>query len=148
MLVANEHQPIRREGLMTPTRSFARIIGLGALCMGGLVWAPSAGAPASSSEVTQQSMPVQSRSIAQQLGAKLNPEQREELTLGVTLNGTLQEPEKLEKLGISGMHKGARVTAMRTAPQKLIVEVDELEPVPITRKVTLRIDDQGRLSAP
>jgi hypothetical protein len=91
---------------------------------------------------------VAMRTVAEQLGTKLNPQQREELALGVTLNGTLQEPEKLEKLGINGVHKGARVTAMRIAPQKVIVEVDEIEPTPFTRKATLRINEQGRLSAP
>jgi len=105
-------------------------------------------AQAATSEVTQQSMAVQSRPIAQQLGARLNPEQPQDLAVGMTLTGSLQEPEKLEKLGLAGLHKGARVTAMRVAPQKLMVEVDELDPVPLTRKATLRIDDQGRLSAP
>ena len=134
---------------MTPTRSFGRTLGCAALCIGTLAWTPpQAGAQASTSEVTQQSMPVEMRSIAQQLGTKLNPSQREDLALGVTLNGTLQEPEKLEKFGITGVHKGARVAAMRVSPQKVIVEVDELEPVALSRKATLRIDEQGRLSAP
>lgn len=133
------------------TRSFTRKFGLGAVCIGAFFWAPAlAGAQSgqtSNGDVTLQSM-VQMRTVADQLGTKLNPQQREELALGVTLNGTLQEPEKLERLGINGVHKGARVTAMRIAPQKVIVEVDEIEPAPLTRKATLRINDQGRLSAP
>jgi hypothetical protein len=134
---------------MTPTRSFARVLGGTAVCLGILVWVPRvAKAQESGTGVTQQSVAVQMRSVAQQLGTKLNPEQREDLALGVTLNGTLQEPEKLEKFGITGVHKGARVVAMRVAPQKVLVEVDELEPAPLTRKATLRVDEQGRLSAP
>jgi hypothetical protein len=134
---------------MTPTRSFARVLGSTAVCLGILVWVPRvAKAQESGTGVTQQSVAVQMRSVAQQLGTKLNPEQREDLALGVTLNGTLQEPEKLEKFGITGVHKGARVVAMRVAPQKVLVEVDELEPAPLTRKATLRVDEQGRLSAP
>ena len=133
------------------TRSFTRKFGLGAVCIGALIWTPAlAGAQSTQTangDVTQQSM-VRMRSVADQLGTKLNPEQREELTLGVTLNGTLQEPEKLEKFGITGVHKGARVTAMRIAPEKVVVEVDEIEPAPLTRKATLRISEQGRLSAP
>ena len=133
------------------TRSFTRKFGLGAVCLGALIWTPAlAGAQSpqtSNGEVTLQSM-VRMRSIADQLGTRLNPEQREELALGVTLNGTLQEPEKLEKFGITGVHKGARVTAMRIAPEKLILEVDEIEPAPLTRKATLRISEQGRLSRP
>jgi len=134
---------------MTPTRSFARSLGLATVCFGTLVSTPRlARAQAPTTEVTQQSMAVQMRSIAQQLGTRLNPEQPQDLAVGVTLNGSLQEPEKLEKLGLVGLHKGARVTAMRVALQKLVVEADELDPVPLTRKATLRIDAQGRLSAP
>ena len=133
------------------TRSFTRKFGLGAVCIGALIWTPAlAGAQSTQTangDVTQQSM-VRMRSVADQLGTKLNPEQREELTLGVTLNGTLQEPEKLEKFGITGVHKGARVTAMRIAPEKVVVEVDEIEPAPLARKATLRISEHGRLSAP
>jgi monoamine oxidase len=133
------------------TRSFTRKLGLGAVCIGALIGTPALAraqsAQTSNGDVTLQSM-VQMRSVAEQLGTKLNPEQREELALGVTLNGTLQEPEKLEKFGITGVHKGARVTAMRVAPQKVVVEVDEIEPTPLTRKATLRITEQGRLSVP
>ena len=134
---------------MTPTRPFARRLELAALCIGALVWAPPLlRAQSATPEVTQQAMPLQMRSVAQQLGAKLNPDHRQELSLGVTLNGTLQEPEKLQKFGITGVHRGARVTAMRVAPQKLVVEVDEIDPEPLTRKATLKVDEQGRLSAP
>ena len=134
------------------TRSFTRKVGLGAvLCIGALTWGPELAraqtTQTSNGDVTLQSM-VRMSSVADQLGTRLNPQQREELALGVTLNGTLQEPEKLEKLGINGVHKGARVTAMRIAPQKVIVEVDEIEPTPLTRKAMLRITEQGRLSAP
>jgi hypothetical protein len=134
---------------MIPTRPFARRIKLAAVCIGALVCAPHmlrAQSPAP--EVTQQAMSLQMRDIARQLGAKLNPDHREELSLGVTLNGTLEEPEKLQKLGITGVHRGARVTAMRIAPQKLVVEVDEIDPEPLTRKAALKVDEQGRLSAP
>ena len=133
------------------TRSFTRKFGLGTMCIGALIWTPTlSGAQSpqtSNGDVTLQAM-VHMRSVADQLGTKLNPEQREELALGVTLNGTLQEPEKLEKFGITGVHKGARVTAMRVSPGKVVVEVDEIEPTPMTRKATLRISEQGRLSVP
>lgn len=135
------------------TRFITRKVGFAAICIGALIWAPAlAGGQTvrtSSGDVIPQSMSsVRMSTVAAQLGARLNPGQRDELALGVTLNGTLQEPEKIERLGISGLHKGARVTAMRIAPQKVIVEVDEIEPAPLTRRATLRINDQGRLSAP
>lgn len=134
---------------MTTTRPFARRIGLSTVCIGVRLVAPElAAGQATTTEVTQQSAAVQMRTVAQQLGTKLSVGQRDELALGVTLNGTLREPEKLERFGITGVHKGARVTAMRIAPQKVIVEVDEIDPAPLSRKATLRIDGQGRLSAP
>ena len=134
---------------MTPTRPSPRRIRFAAVCIGALVWVPPAlGAQSAAPEVTQQAISLQARGVAAQLGAKLSPEHREELSLGVTLNGTLQEPEKLQKFGITGVHKGARVTAIRVAPQKLVVEVDEMDPVPLTRKATLNVDERGRLSAP
>jgi hypothetical protein len=37
---------------------------------------------------------------------------------------------------------------MRIGPEKVVVEVDEIEPAPLTRKATVRISEQGRLSAP
>ena len=92
-------------------------------------------------------MHVTMRSIGEQLGAKLNPEQADELMVGGMLHGTLTDPEKLARLGIAGMHPGARITAMRTAPGKLNVEVDELEPAPVTKKQVLKIDERGQLSS-
>ena len=134
---------------MTPIRPSARRIRFAAICIGALVWVPpTLGAQSSVPEVTQQAISLQARGVADQLGAKLSPEHREELSLGVTLNGTLQEPEKLQRFGITGVHKGARVTAIRVAPEKLVVEVDEMDPVPLTRKATLKVDERGRLSAP
>ena len=133
------------------TRSFTRKMGVGAVCIGALIWTPplagAQSAQTSSGDVALQSM-VHMSSVAEQLGTKLNPGQRDELAVGVTLNGTLQEPEKLEKFGITGVHKGARVTAMRVSPVKVVVEVDEIEPAPLTRKATVRISEQGRLSTP
>ena len=133
------------------TRSFTWKFGVGAVCIGALIWTPALSGAQSSrtsnGDVTLQSM-VRMSTVAEQLGTKLNPEQREELALGATLNGTLREPERLEKFGITGVHKGARVTAMRVSPEKVIVEVDEIEPAPLNRKVTLRLSEQGRLSAP
>jgi hypothetical protein len=96
--------------------------------------------------VRQQSSQVTRGDVADQLGAKLTSSQNEELAVGSSLTGTLVDPAKLTKFGISGMHEGARVSVMRVAPDKLRVEVDELEPTPQTKKATLKIDDKGRLA--
>ena len=37
-------------------------------------------------------------------------------------------------------------SAMRVSQDKVLVEVDELEPTPQTKKATLKLDDKGRLS--
>jgi hypothetical protein len=150
MLASNDYQSRRRrEDPMTRTRGFARRIGLTAICIGVLLWAPRlVWAQSPTTDVAQQAVTVQSHGIAEQLGTKLSPQQREELTLGVTLNGSLQEPAKLARFGITGVHRGARVTAMRISSEKLVLEVDELEPAPTTKRATLRIDGRGRLSAP
>ena len=84
--------------------------------------------------------------IASQLGATLSPGQPEELALGTSITCMLTDPAKLAALGAPGMHAGARVSVMRTASERVRVEVDELDPVPLTRRLTLKIDIQGRLT--
>jgi hypothetical protein len=97
-------------------------------------------------DVKQQSRQVSTASLAEQLGARLSPSQAEELTIGASITGTLADSARLAALGAPGMHAGARVTIMRVGPDRLRVEVDEIDPVPLTKKLTLRMDGQGRLS--
>jgi hypothetical protein len=125
---------------MSSTRRTTRLLGLAAalaLATPNVIVAQN---------VRQQSSQVTRGDVAEQLGAKVTTSQNEELAVGSSLTGTLVDPAKLTKFGISGMHEGARVSVMRVAPDKLRVEVDELEPVPQTKKATLRIDDKGRLA--
>ena len=102
----------------------------------------------SSGEVALQATSVQLRDLARQLGVTLRPDAPVELNVGATMTATVQEPEKLERFGIVGMHEGARLTVFRPSAQRLIVEVDELEPKAITKRATVRIDASGRLIAP
>jgi hypothetical protein len=102
--------------------------------------------PALAQNVRLQSSQVTRSDVAEQLGAKVTSGQNEELGIGSSLTATLVDPAKLAKFGISGMHEGARVSVMRVAPDKLRVEVDEMEPTPQTKKATLRIDERGRLA--
>ena len=102
----------------------------------------------SSGEVALQATSVQLRDLAKQLGVTLRQDAPVELNVGATMTATVQEPEKLERFGIVGMHEGARLTVFRPSPQRLIVEVDELEPQPITQRAPVRIDASGRLIAP
>ena len=84
--------------------------------------------------------------VASQLGATLSPGQPEELFVGTSITCTLTDPAKLAALGATGLHPGARVSLVRTGMERVRVEVDELEPAPLTKRLTLRIDSQGRLS--
>lgn len=112
----------------------------------GLVAIVSLPAPTLSQvQVVQQGAGVSTARLAAQLGVKPSPDQSQYLDVGGTLNGALADPAKLAKLGMPPMHEGARVTAVLIAPNKLRVEVDEMDPEPITRKATFRIDDKGDL---
>jgi len=102
----------------------------------------------SSGEVALQSMSVARHDLAQQLGVKLAPDAPAELNVGATMTATVQEPEKLERFGLVGVQKGARLTAFRASSQRLLVEVDGLDPQPTTKRATVRIDANGRLVAP
>ena len=105
-------------------------------------------AQSSPGEVVLQSTSLQIRDLAQQLGVKLRPDAPSELLVGATLTATVQEPEKLERFGIVGVHQGARLTAFRSSSQRLVVEVDEVDPQPITKRATVRVGASGHLSAP
>jgi hypothetical protein len=128
---------------MSSTRRTTRLLGLAVTCAALALATP---AVTVAQNVRQQSSQVTRNDIADQLGAKVTSGPNEELGIGSSLTGTLVDPAKLVKLGISGMHEGARVSLMRVAPDKVRVEVDELEPIPQTKKATLKIDDKGRLT--
>ena len=95
---------------------------------------------------TKQSAAVTMSGVAAQLGARVVARDGDELPVGGSFSGTLADPAKLVALGVAGMHEGARVTVMRVAPDKLRIEVDELDPVPLTKKATLKIDATGKLA--
>jgi hypothetical protein len=84
--------------------------------------------------------------VASQLGTTLSPGQPEEMGVGTSITGTLADPAKLAALGASGLHAGARVTVVRTTTERIRVEVDELDPVPLTKRLVLKIDAEGRLT--
>ena len=135
---------------MSSTRRTTHILVLAATCLSFALAAPQATDAQATQNVRQQSSQVTRNDIAEQLGAKITANQTDDLPIGSSITGSLVEPAKLAKLGISGMHEGARVSVIRIAQDKVRVEVDELEPTPQTKKATLRIDDKSRLvtSAP
>lgn len=101
-----------------------------------------------SAQVTPQGeVRVSVKSLGETLGLKpSNSGGADALELGATVTFTLTDPAKLAKHTIRGLHEGARVTATRVAPDRIRVEADEMEPVPVSRKVTLRVNTDGTLT--
>jgi hypothetical protein len=83
--------------------------------------------------------------IARQLGTTLAPNHDVEFLPGVSVTGALSDPSRLARYGFAGVQAGARVTTMRVAEDRIVVEVDESDPSPRTRRVMLRIDSSGRV---
>ena len=115
-----------------------------------LATATTSFAPASTGTtgtVTQHPVAVTIGSVATQLGVKVVVGNESEFLVGTSFTGTLSEPEKLATFGIKGMHAGARVTAVRMAPDRVYVEADELEP-PSRASAKLHLDADGNLLQP
>ncbi len=131
---------------MKTTAPFTRALRLAALWVAiGATTSAGATARLHAQEVRVSPQPTIAN-LADQLGAKLGSPQSDELPVGGSFTGTLADPRKLATLGVTGVPAGARVTAMRIARDRVLVEIDVLDPAPLTRKVTLRLDDTGRLT--
>jgi hypothetical protein len=89
---------------------------------------------------------VSAKALAEQLGARLQPRDDDELRVGMSFTAVLDQPDKLAELGVKGMHAGARVTVARIAPDKIRVEADEMTPVQASGAATLKIDAKGALT--
>ena len=100
-------------------------------------------------DTKQQAGPtmVSAKAIAEQLGARLQPRDDDELHVGTSFTAVLDNPAKLVLLGLKEMHPGARVTVGRVAPDKIHVEVDEMDPTPTSTAATLKVDANGKLMA-
>jgi hypothetical protein len=89
---------------------------------------------------------VSIKTIAEQLGAKAQPRDDDDLNVGTSFTSMLTDPQKIAAFGIKGMHEGARVTVARIAPDKVRVEVDEMEPAPVRASATIKLDAKGALT--
>ena len=89
---------------------------------------------------------VATERIAGQLGAKLVNAQPAEMGIGTSATAILGDPARIAALGLRDAKAGARVTIMRSARDRIRVEVDEFEPVTRTRRMTLHLDADGHLS--
>ena len=99
-----------------------------------------------SAQVTQQSE-VAVKTITDALGLKPSTTSAPTtLDLGTTITFSLIDPAKLAKHTIRGLHEGARVTVTRIAPDRIRVEADEMEPMPVSGKVTLKVNGDHTLT--
>jgi hypothetical protein len=121
---------------------------LGTLAVAACLATPAL-APAGAQEPKPQGAPavVSAKAIAEQVGARLQPRDDDELRVGTSFTGVLASPEKLTAIGLKEMHSGARVTITRVAPDKVRLEVDEMSPAPASTSGTFKLDANGALIA-
>ena len=129
------------------TMRIARAVTIAAACLGIALASPAVTGAQPAGAVKQPVGQVSTAVVSEQLGLKASPRQADDLLVGASISCSLVDPAKLAALGAAGLHAGARVTFMRVASDRLRVEADEIEPVLLTKKLSLNIDAQGRLSA-
>jgi len=89
---------------------------------------------------------VSMKTLAEKLGVKPSPNAPDDIEIGRSVTTSLSSPDKIAAYGITGMHEGARVTITRTAPDRLRIEADEMEPVSARSAVTLRVAADGSMT--
>ena len=80
--------------------------------------------------------------LAERLGIAPQPDQLQELEIGTSVTCTLRKPARLAAFGITGVREGARVTILRSAPDRVRIEADEIEPIR-TESAVVRLDANG-----
>lgn len=86
--------------------------------------------------------------VAEQLGVKLEPRPLDdEFRIGLSVSGTLERQEKLERFGIKGMKNGARVTMSRVATDRVRIDADQFAPDLVSARADVKVDETGHLIA-
>jgi hypothetical protein len=139
--------------IRSTSNAAAHIVVIAAALVAAALVAPSLASAQDSGTATpttaaaaQPTRAVATDKVAEQLGAKLANAQPEDLVIGASATGILSDPARLAALGLRDARPGARVTIMRSARDRVRVEVDEFEPVVRTRRLALHLDADGRLS--
>ena len=138
--------------IRSTSNAAAHIVAIAAALVAASLIAPSLASAQDSATATptaaaaQPARSVATGKVAEQLGAKLANAQPEDLVIGASATGILSDPARLAALGLRDAKPGARVTIMRSARDRVRVEVDEFEPVVRTRRLALHLDADGRLS--
>ena len=133
-------------------KAAAHVVAIAAPLAASLLAAPSVAAAQDSNSAAATvgvALPVSAVAtdrVAEQLGAKLANAQPADLVIGASVTGILSNPARLAALGLRDAKAGARVTIMRSARDRVRVEVDEFDPVVRTRRLALHLDADGRVS--
>jgi hypothetical protein len=133
---------------MTRGLGLGRTLALAAACTSVALLQPR---PAAGARPERYDAPVRAPTIsgvAAQLGVRVHIVGEDAFAVGTSFTGSLQEPAKLASFGIAGFHTGARVTAIRMGPDKVLVDADEDEPAALRKTARLVIDAGGALVAP
>jgi hypothetical protein len=128
------------------TVALAAALAASSLVVSSIAAAQDSGTAVAAASAAQPVRAVATDRIADQLGAKLANAQPAELTIGASATAILSDPARLAALGLRDAKAGARVTIMRSARDRVRVEVDEFEPVARTRRLALHLDAEGRLT--
>lgn len=125
-------------------RTYAALAHLRAIVLAGAV---TVGAPGAIAGAQQPILDV--TPFARQLGLVfLEPGAATRVTIGDAVTAAAGDPVLLHRIGVTGMHRGARVVIARVARDHVMVEVDELRPAPARVSVRLEVDSSGRLRLP
>jgi hypothetical protein len=80
--------------------------------------------------------------LTARLGIAPQPDSPTELDVGTSVTCILRTPDRLAAFGIRGVREGARVTIIRSAPDRIRIEADEIEPIR-TESAVVRLDASG-----
>lgn len=138
--------------IRSTSKAAAHVVAIAVALAAAWLAAPSLAAAQDSAEAAatvaaaQPVRAVATDKVAGQLGAKLANAQPADLLVGASATGILSDPTRLASFGLRDAKAGSRVTIMRSARDRVRVEVDEFEPVVRTRRLALHLDADGRVS--
>src|SRR5207244_11078830 len=95
---------------MHPLRTLALVAACTATALTGLTTSPAGAQSPAQQASSARAIALTVTNVAAQLGIKVTSRASEDLTVGMSITGTLERPDTIAKLGVRGMQAGARVT--------------------------------------
>ena len=100
------------------------------------------------SPVARAEIMMSINTVAEELGVKLEPKPfDDEFRIGLSVSGTLEHQEKLQRFGLKQMKNGARVTMSRIAVDRVRIDADQFAPDLMSAKTEVKVDETGHLIA-